>query len=127
MSPHILIIDDEANNLEVLAQLLEAQHITCSLVKDPSQTFKILANLQQLDAVILDLEMPKMDGYQLLALLREELGRSVPIICSSVHLSEIDTARRVGFDGFLGKPLDADRFPRLVQGILNGQSIWELP
>jgi two-component system cell cycle response regulator DivK len=63
----------------------------------------------------------------LLSILRQQLGKSVPIITYTVHLSEMDMARKMGFDGFLGKPLDADRFPELIKRILNGKSVWELP
>jgi two-component system cell cycle response regulator DivK len=38
----------------------------------------------------------------------------------------MDRARAAGFDGFLGKPLDPDRFPDQIQKILNGQPVWEL-
>lgn len=127
MSPHLLIIDDDENNLDVLAHLLGSMGITYTLVKDAASTMQVLDRLSQLDAVVLDLEMPKLDGYQLLAKLREVLGHSVPIICSTVHLTEIETARRLGFDSFIGKPLDADRFPLLLERVLKGQSVWELP
>jgi two-component system cell cycle response regulator DivK len=124
---HALIIDDNANNIEVLEGLLAEQGIFVYTSQDPTRVDAELQKLDGVDVVFCDLEMPKVDGFQLLPMLRRQLGSSVPIIAYTVHLSEIDTARKVGFDGFLGKPLDADRFPELLKRILNGQSIWELP
>jgi len=127
MQPHLLIIDDDENNLDVLAHLLRSMSISYTLIKDPSTAFTAIEQLSHLDAVIVDLEMPKMNGYEMLTQLRHMLGRDVPIICSTVHLTEIDTARRLGFDSFIGKPLDADRFPALLERVLNGEAVWELP
>ncbi len=124
---HALIIDDNASNAEVLGELLAEQGILVYISRDPTVVDVELQKLGGVDVVFCDLEMPKIDGFQLLPMLRGRLGRSVPIVAYTVHLSEIDTARRVGFDGFLGKPLDADRFPGLLKRILNGQPVWDLP
>ncbi len=124
---HALIIDDNANNVEVLEGLLAGQAISCTSVLDPMRLDEALQNLERVDVVFCDLDMPTVDGFHLLPILRQKLGRSVPVITYTVHLSEMDSARRVGFDGFLGKPLDADRFPGLLKRILDGQAIWELP
>jgi two-component system cell cycle response regulator DivK len=126
-TPHALIIDDNASGAEVLAGLLAEQGISHTAVLDPTRVGDELQKLPKVDVIFLDLEMPKIDGYQLLSILRQQLGKSVPIITYTVHLSEMDTARKMGFDGFLGKPLDADRFPELIKRILNGKSVWELP
>jgi two-component system cell cycle response regulator DivK len=124
---HALIVDDDANNLEVLASLLAAQDISHTAIQDPINVSAALEDLPRIDIVFCDLEMPKMDGYQLLSLLRQRLGNSAPIIACTVHLSEINATRELGFDGFLGKPLDPERFPKLIQRILRGQPVWELP
>src|SRR5258708_25352564 len=124
---HALIVDDDANNLEVLASLLAAQGISHTAIQDPMNVGAALTELSRIDVIFCDLEMPKMDGYQLLELLRQHLGNSVPIIACTVDLSEINATRELGFDGFLGKPLDPERFPKLIQRILRGQPIWELP
>ena len=126
-TPHALIVDDNANGAEVLAGLLAEQGISHTAVLDPTRVSAELQKLPKVDVIFLDLEMPKIDGFQLLSTLRQQLGKSVPIITYTVHLSEMDTARKMGFDGFLGKPVDADRFPELIKRILNGKSVWELP
>ena len=126
-NPHALIIDDNATNLDVLAGLLDNAGFTYTTIKDPSKVKLELPTMPQPDVVLCDLEMPKVNGYEMLEYLRAELGHSAPIIACTVHTSEIETARKLGFDGFLGKPLDADRFPMLIGRILQRKSVWELP
>ncbi len=127
MLPHALLIDDNSTNLEILANMLAAQGISYTLVKDPSQAFECLQAMSLPDVIFCDLEMPHLTGFELLPMLREQVGHSVPIIAYTVHLSEIDVTRRMGFDGFIGKPLDNERFPEIIQRILSGESVWELP
>jgi len=55
----------------------------------------------------------------------QSLGNFSAIIAYTVHVSELDTARRWGFDGFLGKPVDIDRFPEQFECIINGGAVWE--
>lgn len=126
-TPHALIIDDHVSNLEVLASLLELQGISHTAIKDPTKTSEALKTLPRVDLVLCDLEMPRMDGYELLKILRGQLGPAIPIIACTVHLREINTTRDLGFDGFIGKPLDADKFPEQIKRILEGLPVWEMP
>jgi CheY-like chemotaxis protein len=121
-----LVIDDNGANVEVLSSLLAAQGGEVSGFKDPTKALAALSTLPQIDVIFVDLDMPKINGFEMLDHLREGLP-NVPIIAYTVHISEIDMARRLGFDGFLGKPLDHDRFPKLLERILNHQPVWELP
>ena len=124
---HALIIDDNASNLEVLAGLLELQGISYTAVKDPTKISATLSSLPKVDLVLCDLEMPRMDGYELLKILRKQFGSAVPIIACTVHLREINATRDLGFDGFIGKPLDAEKFPDQITRILGGLPVWEMP
>jgi two-component system cell cycle response regulator DivK len=78
------------------------------------------------DLVFLDLEFPNTDGYAVLKYLREEAGIKVPIVACTVHHSESANASREGFNGFVGKPLDPDRFSDQVSRILSGTRVWEV-
>ncbi len=79
--------------------------------------------LEPVSVVFLDLEMPGVDGYSVKDYLREQLP-GVPIIAYTVHVSEINVVQQLGFDGFLGKPLDSSRFPDQLARILRGESVW---
>ncbi len=123
---HALIVDDNFTGLEVLRELLDTIGVRSTTVQQPSKLGQTLAELDRIDVVFLDLEMPHIDGYEMLQELRNHWGISAPIIAYTVHISEIDTARKLGFDGFLGKPVDIDRFPNQFERIMNGGSVWEI-
>ncbi len=125
MDAHALIIDDNRTNIEVMGELLLACGVSYSSVTDVADLDIALEDLDQLDVIFLDLEMPRADGYAVLEILRNELGVRVPIVASTVHLNEIQTAREMGFDGFLGKPLKLTRFSDQLERILDGEQVWD--
>lgn len=120
-----LIIDDNASNRKVLHQLLIQEGAEVHSVSDSSTLPAVLEGLGAVDVFFVDLEMPQYDGYEVRALIRQSSRFvGVPIIAYTVHVNEINTARKQGFDGFLAKPLDADRFPEQLGRILRGESVW---
>ncbi len=124
--PHALIIDDNSKNVMVLANMLAEEQVTTTNVTHPQQLDGVLSNLSGVDVVFLDLEMPGLDGYQVLEKLKADARfQGVPVVAYTVHVSEIHTASQLGFDSFLGKPLNADKFPSQLQRILRGEPVWE--
>lgn len=124
---YALIIDDDLDNLDVLSALLEQMGVVSAMVQDPTQIRAALRQLSQVDVIFLDLEMPDINGYEMLDILKEEMGIEAPVVAYTVHTSEINVAHDLGFDGFLGKPLDPERFPQIVTRILNGEQVWDVP
>lgn len=120
-----LVFDDDPFNLEVISRLLASVNIRCITAPDAKQLVTTLANAGQVDIVILDLEMPKVDGFRAFESLRGLLNPSIPIIACSVHLEEMNNARELGFHSFIGKPLDKDRFVEQFERILSGYHVWE--
>lgn len=121
---HALLIDDNAQNLKVLAQLLMKQGVTYTEVSDSRKLAALLSTLGHVDVAFVDLEMPGLDGYEVKDMLKLELS-GTPIIAYTVHMSEINVVKQLGFDGFLGKPLDNTRFPDQLARILRGDAVWE--
>jgi len=122
---YALIIDDNKNNVEVLQRLLLAQNAKCTCLADPTQLETMWEKVRQADVVFLDLELPHIDGYEVFALLKENIDPAVPVVAYTVHTSEVDRARDMGFHSFLGKPLNPNLFPELLADILSGKSVWE--
>lgn len=122
---HALIIDDDAYNVYVMQRFLDKESISYTAITEMTHLETVLRQLQHVDMVLLDLEMPKRDGYEVINTLREYLDASVPIIACTVHTAEINRTRKLGFSGFIAKPLDMDRFPQQVHCILSGEPIWE--
>jgi CheY-like chemotaxis protein len=122
---HALIIDDDAYSIHVMERLLDQEDISYTAVADPTLLEDILQTLEKVDVVFLDLEMPKLDGYEVLALLKRHIESKVPIVACTVHTAEISNTRRQGFFSFVAKPLDLDRFSDQLHRILNGVPVWE--
>ena len=121
-----LIIDDNSKNMAVLARLLATEGVESVQVNDPRILESAIESPDKFDVVFLDLEMPMIDGFQVLDTLKtDERFQSVPVVAYTVHVSEMRNAYQHGFDGFIGKPLDSDRFPNQLSRILNGEGVWE--
>lgn len=128
MAKRALIIDDNADNVGVLAEMLMLEDLEYVAIQNPRQINDIIAQDAKFDIVFLDLEMPHINGYEMLEILKADARfEDVPIVAYTVHVSEIGVARELGFHSFLGKPLDADAFPQQLQRILNGEHIWVTP
>ncbi len=125
--PCALIIDDNDFNVEVMSRLLANVGGTSIILRDPTHLVDVLDDLDIVDVVFLDLEMPKIDGYEILHRLKDDLGLTVPVVAYTVHTSEMHVVRGEGFDGFLGKPIDPELFPRQLECILNGEAVWYIP
>jgi CheY-like chemotaxis protein len=124
---HALIIDDDANNVGILAQMLTWEGVNCTQILSSIEFENILPHIQKVDVVFLDLEMPDVDGYAILEMLKvDDRFKTVPIVAHTVHFGEINSAQQVGFHSFLGKPLDIDRFPVQLANILNGEHVWAI-
>jgi CheY-like chemotaxis protein len=123
--PHALIIDDNVGNVKVLAGLLAVEGVTQTQIFNPTQLGDALKAAPRPDVIFLDLEMPALNGYDVLAQIkgRADLS-SVPVVAYTVNTGEINTARQLGFHSFLSKPLNADRFPEQLRRILRGEPVW---
>jgi two-component system cell cycle response regulator DivK len=124
--PHALIIDDNPNNIEVLAMLLTKQDLTYAAVQSLWRIDQILDQVGNPNIIFLDLEFPNGDGFELLKDLKADSRfNHVPIVAYSVHTGEFNRVREAGFDSFIGKPLNMRDFPDQLQRILNGEAVWE--
>ena len=124
--PHALIIDDNPNNIEVLVTLLAKEGVNHTAVQSARHIQEALEQVGKIDVVFLDLGFPNGNGFDVLSGLKSDPRFSgVPIVAYSVHSSEIDRVRRSGFHSFIGKPLNAQRFPDQLRRVLNGQAVWE--
>ena len=123
---HALIIDDDNYNVYIMERFLDRENIAYTAVTDATQLESIFQELPRIDIVLLDLEMPKRDGYEVIELLKQYIDMDiVPVIACTVHTAEINRTRRLGFSGFIAKPLDMDRFAEQIGRILAGESVWE--
>jgi two-component system cell cycle response regulator DivK len=122
-----LVIDDNKFNSEILTTLLDTAGIDVINMNSPRFLPDFLDNGQNLSVIFLDLEMPNYNGFDVHRALRIDARlNDTPIIAYTVHTSEIDRVRKAGFDGFLGKPIQPEKFIGQLTRILSGKSVWEV-
>ena len=122
---HALIIDDDAYNVYIMERFLDRENIAYTTITDTTVLESVLEQAPRIDIVLLDLEMPKSDGYVIIEILKRYLAADVPIIACTVHTAEINRTKKQGFSGFIAKPLDIDRFSEQIRRVFAGEAIWE--
>ncbi len=123
-----LIIDDNSNNILVLQQLLNIEGIDVAKLPTANNLVAQLNALPALDIIFLDLELPGVNGYTALDILRAHPhAAQAKIVAYSVHISELHSVIDMGFDGFIGKPLNSESFSDQLWRILNGEKVWYTP
>jgi CheY-like chemotaxis protein len=114
----LLVAEDNALNREVIEQMLSNAGAQVVLVTNGQAALDALqVPGVHFDAVLLDIQMPVMDGYTAAKRMREALGRvDFPIIALSAHTRPQDRekARQAGMSGYLVKPLDVQALFNLV-------------
>ena len=126
MTYKALIVDDTLGNTEVLAKLLALQGVEAVSAISPRA---IPPALQpgEIQVVFLDLEFPNDSGLQAVQTLRSDPRlEAAYFVAYTVHTSEQNEAFAAGFNAFIGKPVDATRFPDQLRRILDGESVWEI-
>ena|SRR5437868_10885800 len=111
----VLIVEDDADLRDMMAQLLMLEGFNAATVANGREALEYLHNGDRPEVILLDLMMPVMDGWEFRR--RQQADPSVagvPVIV----LSALDQTRAadVSADAFLKKPLDFDRLLALVRG-----------
>ncbi len=125
----ILIVEDNFNNFLLMTRLLAFLGVKkCEWKASGWKVLEFAETLGSIELILMDLMLPEADGYHSLEELRSHPRFvSVPILAVTANTSpqSQERAREAGFDGFIGKPLDPDRFPEQVRRALTGEEVWE--
>lgn len=121
MQKKILIVDDEPQLVELLKARLEANHYEVIHAGDGLSALE-KARREKPDLVILDLMLPKMDGYKVCALLKKDARYAkIPVLMFSARAQDTDVrlGEEVGADAYLTKPFDAQTLLNKIEELLN--------
>lgn len=107
----LLLVDDSSVNLDVGQRILEKEGATVLLAVHGAQALDLAREERDaLDIVLMDVQMPVMDGIEACRRIRAELGRRLPIIAvtAGALVSERERAIEAGMNDFVTKPFDAE-------------------
>jgi CheY-like chemotaxis protein len=113
----ILVVDDNRDSAETLTMLLELMGNEMSVAYDGEQALA-MANEIKPDVVLLDIGLPKMNGYEVARQIRQQPWGSKLILVAITgwgQTEDKDLSRESGFDHHLVKPVDHDQLLKLIQ------------
>jgi CheY-like chemotaxis protein len=116
----VLIVEDNERNLKLVRDVLGFAGFSVLEACDAEAGIE-LARLQKPDVVLMDINLPGMNGFEALAALRADtLTASIPVLAVTAYAMTDDRARilAAGFDGYVEKPLDVRALPGQVQALI---------
>ena len=122
---YFLCAEDNELNAEILKAMLEMKGAECDIYENGKllvEAFE-MANAGQYDAILMDVQMPVMDGYEATRQIRigkNPLGKSIPIIAMTANAFKEDEEKclEAGMDAHMAKPVDVDKMERILFSVL---------
>lgn len=120
---HILVVDDDKNIRRLIQALLEAENYTVSTAENGLDALSIFEK-EHIDLAIVDIMMPKMDGYEFTKLLRDQ-NNNLPILMVSAKQEPDDKHKGfiVGTDDYITKPIDEEEMLLRIKALLRRAKI----
>ncbi len=123
----ILAVDDVEMNLEMIEVMLEELGIQLYKAENGQEALDILLKEPDMDAILLDLEMPVMNGFETLsALKRSDSFRSIPVIVVTADREEVVKTLALGANDFLAKPYNPDELRLRVMNHVRRKKLSDL-
>ena len=120
---HIMVVEDDTNTRKLMGTVLEENGYHPVLAKDGIDALEILDKIQ-VDMIVLDLMMPRMDGYEFTKTLRDT-GWNLPILMITAKETQADKKRGfiAGTDDYMVKPVDEEEMLLRIQALLRRSMI----
>jgi CheY-like chemotaxis protein len=116
----ILIVDDNPTNLKLAADVLEFEGHAISRARDADEAQEVLKHTQP-DLILMDIQLPGMDGLTLTRLLKGNPSyQNIPIVALTAFAmkGDEDKAREAGCYGYITKPIETRKLPGQVAEVL---------
>jgi CheY-like chemotaxis protein len=124
-SPRVLVAEDDPVNQTVIARSLERAGCDADIVGDGEQALRALSE-RHYDLVLMDCQMPVIDGYEATRELRrrEGSGHHTPVIAMTAHAMDgaAEDCLQAGMDDYLSKPLRRDRLNEALRRWIPSQT-----
>ncbi|MCZ2126937.1 MAG: response regulator [Anaerolineales bacterium] len=120
----ILYIEDNPDNRSLVRRVLSAEGYTVLEAPQASQAFLKLES-ENIDLILMDINMPDMDGYTLTAKIKQiEKYKHIPIVAITANVMRGDKEKSLeaGCDGYIQKPIDIDLLSQQVERYISRRS-----
>lgn len=127
----VLVVEDNPDTSFIVQELLRHAGVRYINARASGrQIIKLIESRPDLrvNILLLDIHLPHEDGYMVLKKLRQlPTLAQTKIIAFTASAADQDPGalKAAGFDGLIGKPVDARRFPEYINNILAGEPVWE--
>jgi CheY-like chemotaxis protein len=114
----ILVVDDDVRNIFSLTSLLERRHMEVLFAENGKDAIQLLENTNDVDAILVDVMMPGMDGYATMREIRKmQRYKDSPIIALTAKAMKADREKCVeaGASDYISKPADVDRLLSILR------------
>jgi CheY-like chemotaxis protein len=120
----ILIAEDDMANFYLIKELLSATSVKILHAWDGEETIKMFKNNPSIDLILMDIRMPKMDGYEATTEIRK-FDQKVAIIAQTGYVFEEDKqkAKALGFNDYMCKPLNEEDLISVIVRHIDNQKI----
>jgi two-component system cell cycle response regulator DivK len=125
----VLVVEDNVSNFVLIARMLGYMGIHCEWKTSGYEVVEYADTLPNLDLILMDIRLPYEDGYGALRKIRSSpslKNTKVIAVTAEASVEQMNKSRASGFNGFIGKPLDPDRFPDQIRSVLSGEEVWDL-
>ena len=127
---YILVVEDNIQNFVLIARLMAFLGVKqCQWKASGWQVLEFADSMPRVDLILMDIHLPYEDGFEALTRLRTEprfKDTLIVAVTADANEGTFKRAKQSGFDGFIGKPIDPDRFPEQIRDILHGQAVWSM-
>lgn len=110
MQQKILIVDDDARNIFALSSVLTVKGYSCVSATSASEGLQLIEGTETVGIALIDMMMPEMDGYEMLARIRQGTKNQLPLIAVTAQAMSGDREKclEAGADAYISKPIDID-------------------
>ena len=119
LGKRLLVVDDAIENSRIFQRYLDGAGANVDVANSGKKALE-MAKSRPYDLILLDIQMPELDGYQVLKRLREELNFERPVIALTAHAMEeqIKENLKAGFNGHISKPVTSNTLINSVSSFL---------
>ncbi|MCG7848525.1 MAG: response regulator [ANME-2 cluster archaeon] len=117
---HILVVEDNPMNMELVVDLLESYGYEVTGSLESARALNLVKETK-FDLILLDMQLPEMDGLELLKKFKDEPNTvKIPVVAVTAHVMKGDEERfiKAGCIGYISKPIDVHQFKSIVAGYL---------